>query len=84
MYAIVGMQVFLFLKIISFSLCVDTVHSFIGKAWQIPTSKAGSATLSLGKCGRWLQWLCDDAHNMVSKGRCLLRSYCQVRMPTCL
>ena len=41
------MQVFLFLKIISFSLCADTIHGHIGKAWQIPTSKAGSATLSL-------------------------------------
>ena len=47
MYAIVGMQVFLFLKIISFSLYVDTIHGYIAKAWQIPTSKAGSATLSL-------------------------------------
>jgi hypothetical protein len=38
MYAIGGMQVFLFLKIISFSLYADIVHGYIGKAWQIPTS----------------------------------------------
>ena len=48
------MQVFLFLKIISFSLYVDIVHGYIGKAWQIPTSKVGSATLSLCFRGRCL------------------------------
>jgi len=60
------------------------LHENMAKPWKTPSLKEGSSTVLRGKCGRYLQWLCDDAHNMVSKGRCLLRSRCQVRMPSCL